>query len=123
MKKYDMSKIMKAAWEKHRSYSCRSLTFGECLKRAWAGAKEEMADAAECARVAGKKFVDGMEITFGGYTATLHRWTKGSHDRIYLNAEGRRKNYGYVDLKAKADRTINVYWARKMAGAILTMEF
>ena len=60
--KYDMSKIMKAAWELHRSYSARALTFGECLKRAWAQAKEEMAEAAEIARVSGKKFTDGMEI-------------------------------------------------------------
>ena len=121
--KYDLSKIMKAAWEMHRSYSARSLTFGECLKRAWAKAKEAMADAAETARVSGKKFVDGMEITFDGYTAILRRWTKGGHDRIYLNATAGRKNYGYVDLNTKADRTINVCWSRKMASAILAMVF
>lgn len=120
--KYNMSKIMKAAWEMKRSYYCRSLTFGECLRRAWAEAKAAAADAAEFARVAGKKFVDGMTVTFEGYTATLRRWTKGNQDRIYLNAEG-RKNYGYVDLKENADLTINVCWSRKMAAAILSMEF
>lgn len=121
--KYNLSKIMKSAWEMHRSYSCRSLTFAECLKRAWAKAKEAMADAAETAKVAGKKFVDGMEITFDGYTTILRRWTKGNQDRIYLNAATGRKNYGYVDLKAKADCTINVCWSRKMAVAILGMNF
>lgn len=120
--KYNLSKIMKAAWELKRSYSARSLTFGDCLRRAWAQAKEAMADTVEFARVAGQKFEDGMTITFEGYTATLRRWTKGAHDRIYLNAEG-RKNYGYVDLKAKADRTTNVCWSRKMAQAILSMVF
>ena len=120
--KYDLRKIMKAAWELHRSYSARALSFGDFLRRAWAQAKEEMADAVEFARIEGRKFQDGMEITFEGYTAILRRWTKGNHDRVYLNTNG-SKNYGYVDLKAKADCTINVCWSRKMAKAILSMAY
>ena len=121
--KYNRSEIMKAAWELRRSYFARALTFAECLKRAWAKAKEEMTAAAEMAKVEGQKFADGMEITFDGYTAILRRWVKGNHDRIYLNVPNSRKNYGYVDLKNQADCTINVCWSRKMAQAILSMAF
>ena len=120
--KYDLRSIMKAAWEMKRSYSARALSFGDCLRRAWANAKAEMADAAEYARLAGQEIVNGMEITFEGMTCTLNRWTKGNQDRVYINGDC-RKSYGYVDLKAKADCTINVCWSRKMAKAILSMAF
>lgn len=118
--KYDLSSIMKEAWNIKRNYN--RMTFADCLRRAWAKAKEAMADAMEYARVAGQKFENGMEITFEGYTAILRRWTKANHDRIYLNASN-GKNYGYVDLKRKTDCTINVCWSRKMAKAILSMAF
>lgn len=41
MKKYNLSKIMKSAWNKFRTFSkmASKLSFGECLKRAWAEAK------------------------------------------------------------------------------------
>ena len=120
--KYNRSEIMKAAWGMKRSYSCRSLTFGECLKRAWANAKTTAADTAEFDRLNGKQFEDGETVTFEGYTCTLTRWTKGNHDRIYLN-DGSRKGCGYVDLRKKTDCTINVCWSRKMAQAVLSMEF
>lgn len=120
--KYDLRKIMKAAWTMHRSYSFRALTFSDCLRRAWADEKAAMADATEFARVSGQQYKDGMEISFEGYTCTLTRWTKGAHDRIYLN-DGSRKGCGYVDLKSKKDCTLGVCWSRKMATAILSMQF
>ena len=120
--KYNRKKIMNRAWEMHRSWNCRSLTFGECLKRAWAEAKEKLADALEFARLDGKKFVNGESVSFNGYTCTLSRWTKGNHDRVYLN-DGSRKGCGYIDLNKKTDCTIGVYWSKKMAKAIMTMAF
>lgn len=120
--KYDLRKIMKSAWAMHRRYSCRALTFSDCLRRAWANEKAAMADVAESSRVAGKQYEDGMKISFEGYTCTLRRWTKGDHDRIYLNGCC-RKGCGYVDLKSKTDCTIATSWTQKMATAILSMQF
>lgn len=41
MKKYNLSKIMKRAWDMFRTFAkmASKLSFGECLKRAWAEAK------------------------------------------------------------------------------------
>lgn len=120
--KYNLSKIMKSAWEMHRSYSCRKLTFGECLKRAWENAKEEMEEAKAIASLSGRKFEDGMEITVCGYTCILSRWTKYNNDRVYLNCKSSRSRIGYVDLKDMTDCT-SVFWSHKMAAAIMTMTF
>lgn len=91
--KYNKSEIMKKAWEKRRSYSCRGLTFGQCLKNAWEEAKTEYQNS-----LVPKEFVDGMEITVDGRTRTLKRWTKNGYDRIYINGEC-RKGDGFVDIK------------------------
>lgn len=118
MKKYNLSKIMKRAWELRRSYSCRSLTFSECLKRAWKEAKTEYQNS-----LVPDKFEDGMEITVDGYTRTLSRWRKGGHDRVYING-GTRRGDGFVDLKSK--RTFlrgNCGYQVKMAEKILAMVF
>ena len=42
MKKYNLSNIMKAAWNLYRKFQkcVAPLSFGECLKRAWAEAKK-----------------------------------------------------------------------------------
>lgn len=105
-----------------RSYRARSLTFSDCLKRSWSEAKAAAADFAEFSRLNGKKFEDGETVSFEGYTCTLTRWSKGGHDRVYLNGVT-RKGCGYVDLKKKTDCTINVCWSRKMAQAVLSMAF
>lgn len=39
MKKFDLSSIMKKAWEIHRKYA--ELKFGECLHRAWNAVKAQ----------------------------------------------------------------------------------
>lgn len=51
MKKYNLSKIMKAAWNLFKMFQkcVKSLSFSECLRRAWAQAKEEIKAAAEAA--------------------------------------------------------------------------
>ena len=120
--KYNRSEIMKNAWEIRRSYNARGLTFGECLKRAWEKAKTAIANAAQLAAMTGKKFVNGMEITFDGYTRTLSRWTKGGMDRVYING-GSRRGEGYIDLNTRRAYTNSSTYVNKMVEAILTMEF
>ncbi|MCI8978678.1 MAG: hypothetical protein HFI99_17000 [Lachnospiraceae bacterium] len=118
MKKYDLSKIMKKAWELRRSYHARALSFGECLKRAWMEAKNEYQNS-----LVPDKFTDGMEITIDGSTRTLNRWTKGGYDRVYING-GSRKGDGFVDLKKrKAILNGGLTYQVKMAEKILAMEF
>ena len=116
--KYSLSRIMKRAWEMRKSYSCRSLTFGECLRRAWKEAKAEYQNSP-----APEKFENGMEITADGYTRSLSRWSKGDHDRIYING-GSRNGDGYVDLKSRrAFLRGNLAYQVKMAEKILAMAF
>lgn len=68
MKKYNLSNIMKRAWEIKRENSRN--VFGACLKMAWAEAKATPASD----RIA--------ELEALGFK----RWTKGGHDRMYINA-------------------------------------
>lgn len=115
---YNKSEIMTKAWEMFKSYSARALTFGECLKRVWANAKQAVANAA----LIGIKFVDGMDITVNGYTRELRRWTKNGHDRVYVNG-GSRKGDGYVDLKTGYVHMGSLSYQTKIAEIILAMEF
>ena len=118
MKKYNLSKIMKRAWEMKRSYHCRALTFAQCLKKSWAEAKNEYQNS-----LVPEKFTDGMEITVDGYTRTLNRWTKGGYDRVYING-GSRKGDGFVDLKNKMMFLNGAYTFQvKIAEKILAMAF
>ena len=116
MKKYNLSKIMKRAWEMRRSYNCRALNFAQCLKRAWEEAKTEYQNS-----LVPDKFSDGMEITVDGSTRTLKRWTKGGYDRVYING-GSRKGDGFIDLKNKRMfLNGNLTYQVKMAEKILAM--
>ena len=51
MKKYNLSKIMRYAWNLFKMSKgwVESLSFSECLRRAWRNAKEEVKAAAEAA--------------------------------------------------------------------------
>ena len=120
--KYNMKKIMQNAWNLYRKSRNYFKTFSAALRAAWNLAKKAMAEENFLAGFRGKKFEDGMEISCMGYTAILRRWTKGNHDRIYLNTNGTR-NYGYVDLKEKKDCTSGKNHSDKMAQAILSMTF
>lgn len=55
MKKYNRSEIMKNAWKKfnlrRKSLCSKVTTFAECLKEAWAFAKEEAAKKEKVARL------------------------------------------------------------------------
>lgn len=113
---YNKSEIMRNAWATKKLY--KKMSFGDCLRRAWAKAKSEAAVSA----LIGCEFVDGMEITVDGYTRTLNRWTKNGHDRIYINGGG-RKGDGYVDLKRweYSYETCGVDYQRKIGKIILSM--
>ncbi len=116
--KYNKSEIMKRAWELRKSYRCRSLTFGQCLSRAWDEAKQAAAENA----YNGVEFVNGMEITMNDVTCTLNRWTKYGMDRVYINRYGKRD--GYVDLVSRKNfGGCNAEYHEKIVAAILTMRF
>lgn len=118
MKKYNLSKIMKKAWEIRRNWHSRALTFGECLKKAWSEAKKEYQNS-----LVPEKFTDGMEITVDGVTRTLKRWTKAGYDRIYING-GCRKGDGFVDIKnKKAYLNGGLEFQVNLAEKILAMTF
>lgn len=68
------------------------------------------------------KFSNGMSVTTSdGYTRVLNRWTKGEHDRIYING-GSHSGDGYVDL---VDRSAHLYgglkYQKEIADMILDM--
>lgn len=114
--KYNKSQIMKNAWAIYRSCKAAAIAFGECLKRAWAEVKGQVVKATT-------RFVNGMTVTADGYNRTLTRWTKGGHDRVYING-GSRLGDGFVDLK---NRTANLRgeltYQVKIADMILAMAF
>lgn len=111
MKKYNLSKIMKRAWELKRCNSYYS--FSKCLSLSWSEAKRELRAAEESAAAEAQKgatFKQGMEITVGYSTYTLRRWQSYGKDRIYINVNA-HKNIGYLDV-----RTGNIYGApRKLS--------
>lgn len=118
--KYNKKGIMKRAWEMKKSWSCRTLTFAECLKKSWAEAK----DYVKTALYNGIKFVNRMVISVGGYDRVLTRWTKGGHDRVYINCQGSKNSDGYVDIKTGYVKLYSdCMHISKMAELILTMEF
>lgn len=88
------------------------------MKKAWAEAKNDIQNA-----LVPTVFTNGMDITMDGYTRTLSRWTKGGHDRVYING-GSRKGDGYVDIKTGFVNLFNnLTYTKKMAQAILAMTF
>lgn len=110
---YNKSNIMKRAWELYRTTTD---IFADCLKRAW-----------EEAKASHIKFENNMEFSVTNidgriYTRTLTRWTKGNHDRIYING-GSRRGDGWVDIKTGFINVCDTYYACKMAKLILCMQF
>ena len=100
MKKYNLSKIMKRAWELKRCNRC--YTFSKCLHLSWDEAKRERKAAEEAEKLAamkGTQFKQNMEITVGYTTYTLRRWQSYGKDRIYINVNAHR-NIGYLDVKS-----------------------
>lgn len=105
MKKYDLSKIMKRAWELVKKVG---MNISEGLKKAWREAKDMAKSLAE-------ELKENLEdMAYGDYHINLGSerevrskiWEKGDQKREYLKidcftANGRYKgsyNCGYVDL-------------------------
>lgn len=86
MKKFDMKKIMKRAWELVKKLG---RTMSEGLKAAWAEAKKEV----EKPVFSGEEIIDGFKFVL---------WEKYGKRRIYVNnysGRNRRNANGYINLE------------------------
>lgn len=84
MKKYNLSKIMKDAWNLFRE---KFGSFADCLRKAWAIAKVPV-----------KKPFDGS-VTINGFEFNL--WENYGKRRIYINnysGSNKSNRGGYIDL-------------------------
>ncbi len=68
------------------------------------------------------KFTNEMSVTTSdGYTRILTRWTKGEHDRIYING-GSRSGDGYVNLVDRSAHLLGgLKYQKEIAEMILDM--
>lgn len=86
MKKYNLSNIMKRAWELVKK---AGMTISSGLKKAWEEAKKM-----------GKKVFRGrMEMAVpeaDNNVVSISLWEKGSYKRIYFN-DYKRRTVGYID--------------------------
>lgn len=66
MKKYNLSNIMKNAWNKYRQAQkwVSKLSFSECLRRAWKDAKKALETAALIEKISQRRFEIG-QIFYG----------------------------------------------------------
>lgn len=101
MKKYNLSNIMKRAWELVKK---AGMTISAGLKKAWKEAKEimEKIKFEKTAKVA--KIINGKQPMYVGTEFdsdsnyfTFNLWERGSLRRIYIN-DYRRRSVGYIDL-------------------------
>lgn len=85
--KYNVKSIMTRAWEiKHqdaRNY------FAECLKMAWAEAKNSKID------FTGYAVLQKVDLPFN---LVFKRWSNYGKDRVYITREGYRESVGYINL-------------------------
>lgn len=99
MEKYNLSKIMKRAWELVRNFGA---TISEGLKEAWKEAKnmEEKIKFNGTAIVGkvrkGENHPEEAEVS-GSNFYKFCLWEKGSKRRIYIN-DYQRRTMGYIDL-------------------------
>lgn len=101
MKKYNLSKIMKRAWELVKE---AGMTISSGLKKAWEEAKRAMEKikfegTAKVAKIVnGKQAMHvGTEFDSDSNYLTFNLWERGSMRRIYIN-DYRRRSVGYIDL-------------------------
>lgn len=94
MKKYNLSNIMKRAWELVKKIG---ITISSALKIAWSEAKEMLQKI---------KFEGSAKVLKAGYDANectdsgffyFNRWTKAGKDRIYCN-DYKGRGLGYIDV-------------------------
>ena len=108
MKKYNLSKIMKRAWELVRNFGA---TISEGLKRAWKEAKN-MAEKIKFYGTAvvgkvrkGENNPEEVE-TSGSNFYKFNLWEKGNKRRIYIN-DYQRRSIGYIDLNNNNEIEVN----------------
>lgn len=91
MKKYNLSAIMKDAWEHYKAQTGdNKKTFGYFLHWAWVDAKYALIEAAKkVAEKAKEVIVKGWNIT-QLEKAGASRWTKYGKDRMYLRKIGNK---------------------------------
>lgn len=101
MKKYNLSNIMKRAWELVKEFK---ITISSGLKKAWKEAKEAMNkikfnSVAKVATVENGEINPycGTEYDSESNYYTFKLWQKGSYNRIYIN-DYKRRTVGYIDL-------------------------
>ena len=101
MKKYNLSKIMKRAWELVKK---TGMTISSGLKKSWKEAKEIMEKikferSAKVAKILNGKtnMYVGTEFDSDSNYFTFNLWERGSKRRIYINDYNRR-SVGYIDL-------------------------
>lgn len=89
MKKFNLSNIMKRAWELVKKFG---RTMSAALKTAWAEAKKE----SEKIAFSGKEMIDGFQFV---------AWEKYGKKRIYINnytGSNRKNSGGYIDVTTGA---------------------
>lgn len=88
MKKYNLSEIMKKAWEIYRKFKtfAHPLSFGECLKRAWDDAKKALTAVVEITLGTVKAAADKL-VASGEYEEiSCREWNGYGKSRIYIKA-------------------------------------
>lgn len=105
MKKYNLSKIMKRAWELVKK---ASLSISEALKKAWKEAKEVKEDIVETLKKNLEDMLYGNKYIHAGVNRVVSAkvWEKNGNKRMYLaiNCYSYANNFkgsykaGYIDL-------------------------
>ena len=108
MKKYNLSKIMKRAWELVKNFGA---TISEGLKEAWKEAKN-MAEKIKFNGTAivgkvrkGENRPEEVEVS-GSNFYKFSLWEKGSKRRIYIS-DYQRRSMGYIDLNNNNEIEVN----------------
>ena len=101
MKKYNLSKIMKRAWELVKK---TGMTISSGLKKSWEEAKRTMEKikfegTAKVAKILNgeQPMYIGTEYDSDSNYFTFSLWERGNMKRIYIN-DYRRRSVGYIDL-------------------------
>ena len=108
MKKYNLSNIMKRAWEMVKTFGA---TISEGLKEAWKEAKSALEKIKfEGTAIIGKvrKGEDKPEEVekSGSNFYKFNLWEKGGKRRIYIN-DYQRRSMGYIDLNNNNEIEVN----------------
>lgn len=101
MKKYNLSNIMKRAWELVKT---AGMNISAGLKKAWKEAKKmgekiKFEGRAKIAKIINGKANPyiGTEYDDESNYFTFNLWKKGNHKRIYIN-DYKRRSMGYINL-------------------------